>query len=216
MKRCPECYNVYANTETFCEVDGQRLLADPALAVNRADLVPDAPVSKPNGAALATGLIGVLAGVVLCAGAYAAYWFLGPAADRDERERPSFAAQVQESAQTRPAPARTAEAVPSPSETPTEEEAEPSPEPSPQPQQVESVSARLNHGPVSTGDQTSASDDSRAIIEMQDGSVVEVDAAWKDKQGVWYRRGGLVSFVDGPRVKSITARAEPKASPANQ
>jgi hypothetical protein len=53
----------------------------------------------------------------------------------------------------------------------------------------------------------------KTIIEMQDGSILEVDAAWKDAQGVWYRRGGLVSFVESPRVKTITARAEP-ATPA--
>jgi|SRR5688500_5104972 len=216
MKRCPQCYQVYANTETFCEADGQLLLADPAPVVNRADLVPDRPVRQPNQAVLATGIIGVLTGVILCAGVYAAYMFLGSPSNRDDRERPPLAAQVHEAAPARPAPARVAEAVPSPSETPTEEEeAEASPEPS-QPIQVEPVSARLNRGPVSTGDQTSANTDTKTIIEMQDGSVVGVDAAWKDNQGVWYRRGGLVSFVEGPRVKSITARAEPKASPANQ
>jgi hypothetical protein len=53
----------------------------------------------------------------------------------------------------------------------------------------------------------------KTIIEMQDGSSVEVDAAWKDNQGVWYRQGSLVSFVDGARVKAITARAEPKTPP---
>jgi hypothetical protein len=214
MKRCPKCYQVYGNTESFCETDGQRLLPNPGLTVDTRELVPDGTASRsPN--AIAIGLIGVLAGVFLCGSAYLAYSYLGSASEKQE-ERPPLAMQVQEPSQTRPAPARP-EAEASPSESPTEEEeAEASPEPSQQPP-VEPVSARLNQGPVSTGDHSSSVADGakvKTIIEMQDGSKVEVDAAWKDNQGVWYRQGSLVSFVEAPRVKAITARTEPKTSPA--
>jgi hypothetical protein len=48
---------------------------------------------------------------------------------------------------------------------------------------------------------------------MTDGSTLDVDAAWKDNQGIWYRRSGLVSFVDSSRVKAITtARRETKVA----
>ena len=39
----------------------------------------------------------------------------------------------------------------------------------------------------------------------------DVDAAWEDKEGIWYRRSGLVSFVDSSRVKSITTHRDTKA-----
>jgi hypothetical protein len=39
---------------------------------------------------------------------------------------------------------------------------------------------------------------------MKDGTSVEADAAWEDAQGVWYRRSGLVSFVEKGRVEEIT------------
>jgi hypothetical protein len=215
MKRCPQCYGVYQNTEVYCEADGQRLLDDPALVVERDDLVPDAPRSRSNQGALAIGLIGGLTGVILCCVAYLCYPFFVDGTEKPQSERPPFAAQLRES-EARPAPARPPEALPSPSESPAEEEeAEASPEPAQQP--VESVPARLNYGPVSTGNQSSATADSakeKTIIEMQDGSKIEADAAWKDNQGVWYRQGSLVSFVEGPLVKSITARAEPKSSSA--
>ncbi|HEX6045128.1 MAG TPA: hypothetical protein VFZ22_11615 [Pyrinomonadaceae bacterium] len=216
MKRCPQCYGVYQNTETYCEVDGQRLLADPVMPVKRGDLVPDAPQSTRNYGAVATGLIGVLTGVILCSAAYLTYSFLTAGAEQPQSDRRQLAAQVQDS-QTRTAPARAPEALPSPSESPTEEEeAEASPEPSQSPAEP-AAAAKLNYGPVSTGNHASTADGEKTIIEMQDGSKVEVDAAWKDNQGVWYRQGSLVSFVEGPRVKSITARAEPKSSPvANQ
>lgn len=217
MRRCPKCYQVYGNTESFCEADGQRLLPDPGLTVDTRELVPDGrPSRSPN--AVAIGLIGVFMGVFLCGSAYLAYSYFGSVSDKEE-ERPPVAMQVREPTETRPAPARP-EAVASPSESPTEEEEEAEAEASPEPSQnppVDSVSARLNQGPVSTGDQSSnVADDAKVktIIEMTDGSRVEVDAAWKDNQGVWYRQGSLVSFVEGPRVKAITARKEPKTSPA--
>jgi hypothetical protein len=76
MRRCPQCYQVYANTETFCEADGQRLLGDPARIANSAELVPDVPVSRPNRAVLATGVIGVLTGVVICEVDYSEFLFI--------------------------------------------------------------------------------------------------------------------------------------------
>ena len=213
MKRCPKCYQIYGNTELFCEADGQRLLPDPGLDVASTELVPDGRPSR-NPGVFAIGLIGVFTGVFLCGGAYLAYSFIGSVTDRPE-ERAPVAMQVQEPTQNRPAPARLPEPEASPSESPTEEEeAEASPEPSQQPP-VEPVSARLNQGPVSTGDQSSTvTEGAKTIIEMQDGSKVEVDAAWKDSQGVWYRQGSLVSFVESRRVKAITMRTETKMSPA--
>ncbi len=215
MRRCPKCYQVYGNTESFCEADGQRLLPDPGFTVDTRELVPDAPQSNRNSTVLATGVIGVFTGVFLCGSAYLAYSYFGSASEKQE-EHPPVAMKVQEPSQTRPVPARPEEEA-SPSESPTEEEeAEASPEPSQQ-TPAEPVSARLNQGPVSTGEQPSTVTEGakvKTIIEMQDGSKVEVDAAWKDNQGVWYRQGSLVSFVEGPRVKAITARTEPKTSPA--
>ncbi len=213
MRRCPQCYELYQGTGIFCENDGQRLFDVPGVVVAEDELVPDRP--SPKSTPIAIGLGGVLIGVFLCGGAYVAYSLLNPASETNERTRSTLVAQVREPSQPRPAPVRTIEAAPEPSVSPTEEE-EPEAEASPEPAQpqTETTAARLNRGPVSTGEPASASADKtnvKTIIEMQDGSIVEVDAAWKDAQGVWYRRGGLVSFVDGPRVKAITARAEPPA-----
>jgi len=40
-------------------------------------------------------------------------------------------------------------------------------------------------------------------LRLKDGSVVEVDEAWEDAQGVWYRRGGVTHLVERSRVRSI-------------
>jgi hypothetical protein len=219
MKRCPECYEIYENSEKFCELDGHLLLADPALL----DAGDDNTEPRPEGRHLnreswLTGLIGVMAGILLCAGVYAAYTLGSIDADSKDPKAPAYTTRMQgQLPQIRQAPARIPEPVPT--ETPSPEvEVEPSPESSaPTTDGAEShkVAVRLNQGPVSTGPRRSDAADGKivqTIIQMNDGTAIEADAAWEDNQGVWYRRGGLVSFVESQRVKAITARAEPKTS----
>ncbi|HYG10036.1 MAG TPA: lytic transglycosylase domain-containing protein [Pyrinomonadaceae bacterium] len=38
---------------------------------------------------------------------------------------------------------------------------------------------------------------------LVDGTTLEVDEAWDDAEGVWYRRGGMTNFVARARVKAI-------------
>ncbi|HKP72178.1 MAG TPA: hypothetical protein VJT82_04515, partial [Pyrinomonadaceae bacterium] len=45
---------------------------------------------------------------------------------------------------------------------------------------------------------------------MTDGTTVEVDEAWDDAEGVWYRRGGVTNFVERARVKTIERGAQAK------
>ena len=49
-------------------------------------------------------------------------------------------------------------------------------------------------------------------LHMSDGNVVEVDEAWEDAQGVWYRRGGLTQLVARARVRKIERAAAAAAS----
>jgi cytoskeletal protein RodZ len=220
MKRCPECYEVYESGERFCEVDGQRLLADPALHPSVAE-----PPSAPNPTTSVqqswlTGLLGLAVGILLCAAAYTVHSLWTADANPDDQQT-SYSARTQNAVQAQnPAPARRVEAEPAANEQESPEEAneEASPEAQPQPSvsETQTVGARLNQGPVSTGQRAKDNEKTgskvQTVILMKDGTSVEVDAAWEDKQGVWYRRGGLVSFVESQLVKSITARAEPKLS----
>ena len=218
MRRCPECYEIYENGERFCELDGQPLLADPALrpVVEESPTVTQPATSTQQ--SWLTGLLGLTVGILLCAAAYAVY-ALSTAGDSED-QKPGYSAQTQPAIQAeRPAPPRKAEAETAETEEESqdaEEEASPEPQPEPTTTDTQTVSARLNQGPVSTGQKVKESDKAgsrvHTVILMKDGTSVEVDAAWEDKQGVWYRRGALVSFVESQLVKAITARAEPKLS----
>jgi soluble lytic murein transglycosylase-like protein len=40
-------------------------------------------------------------------------------------------------------------------------------------------------------------------LRLADGSTMEVDEAWEDAQGVWYRRAGVTYWVERSRVKKV-------------
>ena len=44
-------------------------------------------------------------------------------------------------------------------------------------------------------------------LRMIDGTIVEVDEAWEDVHGVWFRRNGVTQFVERARVKKIERAA---------
>lgn len=222
MKRCPECYGVYDNSERFCETDGQLLLTDPTLSV-----VEDASASStstvganPNRDYWLTGIVGVMVGILVCACAYAVFSIWSIEVGEDQ-ELPNYASQSGQPVQSVQRTARTPEALPKPTEEASpdvEAEGRDDVDQEPSSQSDESIAARLNQGPVSTGQRVRDSADAsgvQTIIQMTDGTALEVDAAWEEGQGIWYRRGALVAFVDSRRVKAITARADPKPTPAS-
>ena len=216
MKRCPQCYEAYDDEERFCEADGQELLADPTFSPPVETVMAPAP---PAARAVwwPAAALGILVGVVIGAGVFAAGALMStsepdqsPATRRAVEPRETVAARPVVSANSAPTPE--ADESPSP-EAEEQAEAEPSPVPE---AENKTASVQLNQGPISTGEKKTKSTESESgvqtVIEMNDGSTLDVDAAWEDQQGIWYRRGGLVSFVDSSRVKAIAARKPAKAT----
>ena len=215
MKRCPQCYEAYEDEEKFCEADGQELLADPALSPPVGTIAAAPTVAKAVWWPAAA--LGILVGVVIGAGIFAAGSLMS-ASESHEAPTASRATQTRE-INTPPRTVVASNSAPTPEagEKPSPESDEQAQaEPSTTPAAVQkAASVSLNQDPISTGEKKtqSASESSvRTVIEMNDGSTLDVDAAWEDKQGIWYRRGGLVSFVDSSRVKAIAARRPTKAT----
>ena len=203
MKRCPECDERFDDQEQFCDQDGAALRDDTDALRETLTRGQNHQVSS----AWITGLIGGFVGILMCVVLYVV--FLTPVPDNEEESesRPSRTeSSVQKSAQlaVAPAPLNTpAPELPSPS---PEEEAEASPEPTAEPLPT-AAPPPLNKGPIATGSKE-VRDQQRALITLRDGSLVEADAAWEDSQGIWYRRGTMVSFVDRARVEKITGVPE--------
>lgn len=211
MKQCPECNEVFDNQKAFCDMDGAELvkLTDSPRAISETQ-----PPSGPT-PVWVTGVIGGLIGIIVCVLLYIV--FLAPSRtalqDRQNNQNtetaPSNPNQIAVAPPNQMRPSETA----SPTETESPAEAEASPEASPEtPAAATPTPAVVNHGPIATGGKSPAEGE-RTIIKMKDGSSLEADAAWEDKQGIWFRRSGVVSFLDRSKVEAIT-EVSPKR-PAN-
>ncbi|HSE30423.1 MAG TPA: hypothetical protein VLA93_02480 [Pyrinomonadaceae bacterium] len=190
MKRCPQCSFLYLDTDEVCDLDGT-----PLIQVNDAEVEGfAAPISAAVAAKTGRkGLIfsavgGLLVGVVIVFG-------YSSISRRRAPEAPSV----------RPIPQM---ATPTPPELLTVESATPTPEPSRSPAERNSPSPSprttrigVNNNPVSTtaNEKTSGP----VVIRLSSGAKIEADEAWRTKEGVWYRRSGVVTLLNGSRVRSI-------------
>jgi hypothetical protein len=211
MKQCPECNEVFDNQKAFCDMDGSELvqLTDSPRAISQ--------TNTPAGATPGwmTGVIGGLIGIVVCVLLYIA--FLAPNRETAQQDR----SNNQNTVTTPPGPNQIAvvptnQVPPAETASPTESpaDAEASPEASPvAPATTTTPPAALNKGPIATGGKY-VSTGERAIVKMKDGSTLEADAAWEDAQGIWYRRSGVVSFLDKSRVEAITEPPQKPPAPA--
>lgn len=211
MKQCPECNELFDDQKAFCDMDGSELV-DQTDSLRAALSQASASSSSGNSSAWVTGAIGGLIGVIVCILLYMLFILPGRQNDLEQERR---AAETKETKVVTPSqvalmPTKApATETPSPSET--ESPAEEAASPSPATPAATAPPVPLNTGPIATGTKELAGGD-RAIIKMKDGSTVEADAAWEDAQGIWFRRSGLVSFVEKSRVEAITEPRKPAPS----
>ena len=209
MKQCPECNERFDDQKAFCDMDGSALV-DQTDSL-RAALTQANASSSGNSSVWVTGAIGGLIGVIVCVLLYIVFLAPGRQNAIDQERRGT------ESKETRPVTPNQVALMPANNQihatetpSPTETESPAAASPSPAAPAATPAPAALNNGPIATGGKQ-LSNSEHAIIKMKDGSTVEADAAWEDAQGVWFRRSGLVSFVEKSRVEAIT---EPQRKPA--
>ena len=208
MKQCPECNELFDDQKAFCDMDGSALV-DQTDSL-RAALSNATPPSE-NSSVWVTGVIGGLIGIIVCVLLYIVFLAPGRNVDQDRRGTETKETTPAKPSQVALVPANNqVPATQEPSPTETESPAEETASPSPAAPAATPPPAALNHGPIATGTRELVAGE-RAIIKMKDGSTVEADAAWEDAQGIWFRRSGLVSFVEKSRVEAIT---EPQRKPA--
>src|SRR6266542_3552216 len=212
MKQCPECQESFDNELNFCDLDGMPLVDETALlraALQPLDGIGIGAQIRQNGrlslsSAAPTIVIGILIGIVLCLVVHVvSLTRVQNAEPRSQSKSTSAKQQFAPPRSTQVASALTPEPTPAPSVD------EPLPERTPEATASPMASPPLlNTGPISTGGKQSG-EWGRAVIKLKDGASIEVDAAWEDGQGLWYRRGSMVSFVEHDRVQAITGTVQP-------
>ena len=182
MKRCPECQSLFPATEKFCELDGTALIDEPT------QFIPDPPKRFPLAI---VAMVGIIIGVLL------ALMYLVVTREKPQKSVASSSsppAKAQQQlpprplAQQQPVPSPTTEPSPSPS-------VEPSPSVQPSPEQL-----KLSTDPISTA---RGQNGGPLTIKLNTGVTIEADEAWQTKEGIWYRKGGMVSLLDPKDIKSV-------------
>lgn len=197
MKRCPQCSFLYLDTDELCDLDGTPLVQVSENELEGSLTQASAPLlSEPPAAPAGKRLFFVLTGALLIG----VVMFLGYVLVARRTATPSPLTQpvasvssptpLQQLATPGATPLPTAEPAPSPIERATL-----SPD-------VRRPRASVSNNPVSTtanqnGTQTSV------LIRLTNGARIEADEVWRTKEGVWYRRDGVVTLLKANRVKSI-------------
>ena len=200
MKRCPQCKSLFSDTENFCEVDGTPLITEGASQ----QALPAGTQTRPRTSTILiiAAVLGLIFGVLPVL-VYVALTRGREDANANQTSAHTSVAQPQFPQRVAPppplsSPSPSPEASPSPS-------AETSPTPQPTQPRIElsssaiSTAANLKEksGPV--------------IITLQSGNTIEAEEAWQTKEGIWYRRSGVVALLDPNDVKSVE-RSKPASS----
>jgi len=192
MKRCPECLFLYPDADEKCDFD-----QTPLEPVDDSALAPATPPKRRRTLPIVAAA-GLIVGILV----FAIYF---AATQRTQKA----AAATETSTVVAPTPSATPPA-PSPSPSPV---ASPSPSPTPTPNPKTSVAdvstahTRATSDPVSTsGPGIGTRQGGKPVIVLTSGGKIEADEVWRTKDGVWYRRSGIVTLLKRGQVKTITTR----------
>jgi len=193
MKRCPQCLFLYPETDERCDFD-QTLL----------EVIDDAEIEAATRPAQSkrrvwpiAAAVGLLLGVLV----FAIYYALA------SRPVQKVAAAPETMSTPVPVVATPPAATPEPSPS-----VSPSPSPSPSPKASASASPSAAHSrastdPVSTsGPGIGTRQGGKPVIVLTSGGKIDADEVWRTKDGVWYRRNGMVTLLKRGQVKTIVTR----------
>lgn len=189
MKRCPECLFIYPESDERCDFD-----QTPLVVVDDSE-IDAAP--KPRGrrmqflsilaAAVLLGLIGVL------------FYGFSKKTNRPDEQRSNTPVAVAEPPQP---PSSTPSPSPSVAPSPS-----PSPTPKPSPTRVATSHTTTSRDPVSTsGPGIGSRRGGKPVILLTSGGTIDADEVWRTRDGVWYRKNGIVTLLKSARVKAIVNR----------
>ena len=193
MKRCPQCFFLYPDSDEKCDFDTTLL-----------ETIDEAEIDAATRRGQKRKLLPVVAAVGLILGVliFAIYYGVS-------RYTRKTSAATETPITVAPAvPAQPVVTLPSPSPSPA---VSPSPSPSPSvkpsPTAVATSHSRATNDPISTsGPGSGKQQGGKPVIILTSGSKIDADEVWRTRDGVWYRRNGMVTLLKRAQVKSIVTR----------
>ena len=183
MKRCPQCLFIYPESDERCDFD-----QTPLVAVADSEIDPPA---KPRGNKIK--FVFVVLAAVIAAGLFAIYFAYKTTTD----EQSALIAPVAIAEETPQLPPLSPS--PSVSSSPT-----PSPTPKPSPLRVDTSHTTTSRDPISTsGPGIGTRGGGKPVILLTSGGKIDADEVWRTRDGIWYRKNGIVTLLKPGRVKAI-------------
>lgn len=204
MKRCPQCLFIYPDSDSRCDFDNTPLVVADDAEIEAAT-APPAPQAKPKKRSAPKKtkrkllvVIPVVA-LALCF-AVVAYFTLNSRRDRKPQTVATIgvpAGPIVRPTQPEPVVAPLPVEAASPSPSPVESA-------KPAAQRVATAHSNTTATPVSTsGPGLGKKLGGKPVILLTSGGKIEADEVWRTKDGVWYRRDGIVTLLKQGRVKAI-------------
>lgn len=204
MKRCPQCLFIYPDSDAHCDFDNTPLVvvdeAEIDAATSQTEPRPKSKRTSKKRSRKVKATVGVM-GLMVGIGAFLIY----SGFNQLNAETPEIAPVAIVTHPPIAVPQPTV-AVPAPVETPS-----PSPGPSPSPkasaERVATSHSRTTAAPVSTsGPGVGKKPGGNPVILLTTGARIEADEVWRTRDGIWYRRGGVVTLLKRNKVKAIIDR----------
>ena len=214
MKRCPQCLFIYPDSDTRCDFDNTSLVVVNDAELESATNPAEPPVaakkkrasassskkrsagSKKGGRKKGTAITAAV-GLALGLGGFFVYLGLSQRAETVAEIPPAANAGV---ATVAPPPQVVIASpalveAPSPSPTPTSKTTS---------DQTATSHSRTTVAPVSTsGPGMGKKLGGKPVILLTTGGRIDADEVWRTRDGVWYRRAGIVTLLKHNRVKAI-------------
>ena len=232
MKLCPQCDFIYEDDQSVCDMDGKDLVSNPGRVVTEQDfatlvsatpvLVSDVLPMEPAGRRRRNLALVTAVGLVLAA-LFIVIYLARMQTDRSAGEIPQQSTSGNTSGQP-PSSDLASTQTPSADIALAEQSREQSSELSSveTDQATDSSSAssstsneslahtRLTPGTVSAG-VSSGNSRGPVIVRLNNGAAIRADEAWEKREGIWYRQGGVVTFLNRSEVRTIERLPSPTA-----
>src|SRR5262245_56206793 len=180
MKRCPQCLFIYPDSDEHCDFDKTALVV-----FNESEIDSS---TKPRSTYLKFVIVAAV--VVLSFAAFLSY-----SLKKNTAQTESIPVAVADQSPATSPPSPSPSVSPSPS---------PSPSPKASPSRVATSHTTTSVDPVSTsGPGLGKRRGNKPAIVLSSGGKIDADEVWRTRDGVWYRKNGIVTLLKHGRVKAI-------------
>jgi len=237
MKLCPQCDFIYEDDQIVCDMDGKELVSDPTTVVHNQGFAPpessipvtdisatEVSLRRSRSFAVVTVVGFVLAALVIVAYIARTYQVKPrrapevsePSTDRSRGQLPARSSSGDTSGQ--PSSSESVSKQTPASDQPADSSAQTDPNvvdssSSQSDTATESLAhTRLTPGSVSAG-ASSVNGRGPVIVRLTNGAAIRADEAWEKREGIWYRQGGVVTFLDRSQVRTIERLPSPGQRP---